>query len=105
MDLLLAKLIELTNQKNRRVFSDSFIQTMSDFGLDIKQDNWENRLTGKYSPDFIKALLLIDSLWQQIQEDNLPFSYVKPQLSQKMFEQKITLAQKKLQKLPKQRFH
>ncbi len=84
---LLFRLDKLILERDKQRFSDNFNHLIVDYNLD--QNDWQNNFTGEYSSEIITILALIFDLWQQIQEDDLPFTYVKQQLDQKTFEKNL----------------
>ena len=85
---LLSRLDNLVTEIDKQKFTGLFNQIIVDYNLD--QNDWQNNFTGEYSSKIIRIITLIFDLWQQIQEDDLPFSYVKQQLDQKTFEEKLS---------------
>jgi len=91
---LLSSLNKLVVERKKQEFSDSFNKTITTYNLDYK--NWQKNFKGKYSVQIIDVITLLLALWQQIQEEDLPFSYVKKQLDQKTFEEELKKSQFKI---------
>jgi len=96
---LLSNLLSLSENNGRQQFSYNFNHLIVKY--DLNQKRWQNNVKGKYSPQVTNILNQLLSLWQQIQEDDLPFSYVKPQLDQKTFEEKLSTVQSKIRAIKK----
>jgi len=94
---LLSSIDILTHENNKQRFSDNCNHFIVDSNLD--QNDWQKNFVGEYSSEIIEILSRSLKLWQQIQENDLPFSYVKQQLDQKTFEEELEKIQFKINRI------
>jgi len=94
---LILKLQKIIDTDSKQEYSEIFKQFIITYNLD--QKNWQKQFTDKHSIQIINIITQLFDLWQQIQEDNLPFSYVKQKLSQKVFENQLLLIKTKIAKI------
>lgn len=96
---IVADLTNLSSTTNTTEFSKRFIQVIKSYDIDLSNQQSYEQLIHSINPKLVPIFNELYLLWQQIQEESLPFSYVKSSLTQSELTQKLAQIKKSLEKI------